>query len=294
VTFKYWYQSQTSNFSRATVLKLMSRSEPTLVFFPAYYDQNWSSVEGPRGSHFEGVELPRGYAGCLIAVYRITDLVRYPILLDITFTPAWQQATPFQTLTAIENSNTADGPGFYTVPRDLAVARSTLEEAVQSLSEDVTDHARIVTGIRDGAWVARGRPEGPQSSLLQFKPRSVPRHAILIAEGELHTGGVSFGLVTGADRSAIVSVTRPGPFVVALEAPVDGDFGVTVATDIVPWWPASRVGHRVGPLVEWIPGATLRTDLVVKRIGWWVGDPRRAGGQLPVTEREVHAGHDQD
>jgi len=295
VTFRYWYQDQTSNFSRGTVLRLTPRGEPTRVFFPAYYDQSWSSFEGPRGSHFEGVELPGGYTGCLSAVYRITDLVRYPMLLDITFTPAWQQATAFQTLAAIENSNPADGSDFYTMPRDLVVARSTLEEAVRLISDDVADRARIVTETRDGGWVAKGRPDGPQSSLLQFKPRSVPRHAILVAEGELHTGGVSFGLGTAAEhRSAIVSLTRPGPFVVALEAPVEGDFGVAVATDIVPWWPASRVGHRVGPLVEWIPGATLRTDLVVKRIGWWVGDTRRAGGQLPVTEREFNAGHDQD
>ena len=31
-----------------------------------------------------------------------------------------------------------------------------------------------------------------------------------------------------------------------------------------------KEARRVGPLVGWIPGATLRTDVVVNRIGWWI------------------------
>ena len=145
--------------------------------------------------------------------------------------------------------------------------------------------------------MARGRAEGPQSSLLQFRPRTVPEHALLIAEGELHRGGVSFGLHMAGRRSVVVSVTRPGPFVVVLEAPAEGEFGVSIANDIVPWWPASHIGHRVGPLVEWIPGATLRTDVVVKRIGWRIGDARRAAVDNPEyssPRRNASAGHDQD
>ena len=98
-----------------------------------------------------------------------------------------------------------------------------------------------------------------------------------------------------------VSVRQPGPFVVALQAPADGEFGIVVANDIVPWWPASQIGHRVGPLVGWIPGATLQTDLRVKRIGWWTGDTTvgRAARAIDeprrfVTEEYASAGHDQN
>jgi hypothetical protein len=111
----------------------------------------------------------------------------------------------------------------------------------------------------------------------------VLRHAVLVAEGELRAGGVSFGLFPSEGRKVAVSVSQPGPFVVTLEAPSDGDFGVAIANDIVPWWPASQIGHRIGPLVEWIPGATLRTDLVVKRIGWWT-----------PSREEPRAGRDKD
>ena len=98
----------------------------------------------------------------------------------------------------------------------------------------------------------------------------------MIAEGELRAGGVSFALLAGGQKRVSASVTAPGPFVVALEAPDQGEFAVAVAANIEAWWPASRIGHRVGPLVEWIPGATLRTDVAVKRIGWSTLNPAAA------------------
>jgi hypothetical protein len=211
----------------------------------------------------------------MTALYRVSDRKRFPLLLDMTLAPAWEQATPFQTLTTIEHSHTAGVPGFYTVPHNLVVTRSAFAEGVQSISNDVTDRASIAIRRRNGGWEATGRAEGPQSSLLRFRGRTVPGHAVLIAEGDLRTGGVSFGLLTGTHAGVKVSVTEPGPFVVALEAPASGEVGVALANDIVPWWPASHIGRRVGPLVEWIPGATLRTDVVVNRIGWWIDDSRR-------------------
>jgi len=275
VNFRYWYREKPSDFSRQIVLKLMPSGGATRVFFPAYYNHSWSSSKGPSESHFDGIELPRRDSGCMTALYRITDRSRFPLLLDMTLAPAWEQAMPFQTLTTIEHPHSGGAPGFYTVPSDLVVTRSAFAEGAQSISNEVTDRASIATRSRNGAWVATGRADGPQSSLLRFRGRTVPRHSVLVAEGELHTGGVSFGLLTGMHAGVKVSVTEPGPFVVALEAPADGEFGVAVANDIVPWWPASHIGRRVGPLVAWIPGATLRTDVVVNRIGWWIDGSRR-------------------
>jgi hypothetical protein len=247
----------------------------TRVFFPAYYNHSWSSAKGPSESHFDGIELPRRYSGCLTALYRIPDRRRFPLLLDMTLAPAWEQAMPFQTLTAIEHLHSGGAPAFYTAPADLVVTRSAFAEGAQSISNDVTDRAGMATRSRNGAWAATGRADGPQSSLFRFRGRTVLRHSVLVAEGELHTGGVSFGLLAGMHAGVKVSVTEPGPFVVALEAPADGEFAVAVANDIVPWWPASHIGRRVGPLVGWIPGATLRTDVVVNRIGWWSDGSRR-------------------
>lgn len=279
VTFRYWSDNRTGDFSRAMVLTLMSQGGPTRIFFPAYCDRSWSTFEGPSGSCFERIELPRGHAACLSALYRVTDLERCPLLLGITFAPAWEQAAAFQTIMAFERPEAAERHSFYTVPRELAVPRSALENGIASIGSDITERAAIAAVTPDGGLRIRGRPEVPQSTLVRFRPRAVARHAMLIAEGELRTGGVSFDLVAAGRRPVRAPVAASGPFVVAVQAPEAGDFAVTIANDVVAWWPASRIGHRVGPLVEWIPGVTLWTDLVVKRIGWSTADADRAGAR---------------
>ncbi len=62
----------------------MTSGEVTRVFFPAYYNHSWSSLKGPSESHFDGIELPGRYSGCMTALYRITDRRRFPILIDMT------------------------------------------------------------------------------------------------------------------------------------------------------------------------------------------------------------------
>ena len=69
-------------------------------------------------------------------------------------------------------------------------------------------------------------------------------------------------------RVSEVVVNEPGPFLAALAVPEEGEVAVTLTNRITPWWPAEYVGHRVGPLVGWIPGATLRNDFVLRRVGW--------------------------
>jgi hypothetical protein len=287
VTFKYWYQDKTTDFSRVVIVRLQTSGKATRVFIPVYYNHSGSSLNGPT-RYFEGVELPRRYADCLTALERITDPKAYSLLVDFTLAPGWEQATLFQTLTTVERAHRAGGPDFYTVPPELVVTRSAFADDVQSIANDVIDRAGIARQLPDGGWIAKGRAEGPQSSLLRFGDRTVPRHAVLVAEGELHRGRVSFNLLRAGQSSTRVSVNEPGPFVVALEAPDEGDFAVTVANDIVPWWPASRIGRRVGPLVQWIPGATLQTHLVLKRIGWATMDAHRAGApvDVPLSHRE--------
>src|SRR5262249_271600 len=169
VTFKYWYETKTSDFSKEALVRLTADGQPTRVFFPAFYDRSWSSAEGPSGSYFEGVELPREYAGCLAALYRITDLERYPMLLNITFAPGWENAAAHQTRAGIERANRSEGPALYALPRDFVVTRAMVESSLESISDDVTDRAGIATRNGAGAWVFRGRPQLPQSSLLQFK-----------------------------------------------------------------------------------------------------------------------------
>jgi hypothetical protein len=268
VRFRYSYQDKTSDLSRDVILNLAAPEQPTAVFLPVYYNHTWSSGDGPAGSHFDGIELPGRHAGCLEALYRIADVKRYPLLLGMTLPPDWEKAVPFQTVETIERSRASGHLRFYTVPADLVVTRAAITGSVHSISADVTGRARMAAPDAAGAWAAKGRADAPRSTLLEFRERVVPRHAVLVAEGELRAGGVSFALQSSAPQSVRVSVVDPGRFVVALEAPAAGPAAVVIANDIVPWWPASHIGRRVGPFVGWIPGATLRTDVVVSRIGW--------------------------
>jgi hypothetical protein len=286
VTFRYRYHDKTSDFSREMILKLSRHGEATRVFFPAYHDENWWSAEISLAAYFDGIELPLGYDGCLTGLSRSTDLERYPLLLDLTLVPRWEEATPFQTIAAFENPNTADGPAFYTAPRDLVVTRAAFDDGFRPAGEAI-ERSPVVTNARDGGWIVKGRALVPRSPILRFKPRSVTREDVLIVEGELRTGAVSFVLLAAGHRQAAVTVRDAGPFVVALAVPVDGDLEVAIANDIADWWPANRIGRRVGPFAGWIPGATLRTDLVLRRVGWWTRGDARIQPTTPQPQPSV-------
>jgi hypothetical protein len=260
LTLKYAGADITNDFSRKAVVTIPRGSAPTRMFFPAY--------DNPQGPRFEGIELPRQSAGCLTSVSRVADVSRYPMLLDITFTPEWERAALYQTLSSLERARSTDGPTFYTVPKDLVVARRPPDQTTPLSPADVVERASIATAGLDGSWTIRGRPEIPTSYLLRFKDRQVAQGTVLIVTGEIRRGEFLVGLLDGEQWNGNVAVGERGPFVVAVEAPRDGKFGVLLTADLKPRWPASHIGHRIGPLVEWLPGATLWSDLVLEKLEW--------------------------
>ena len=62
-------------------------------------------------------------------------------------------------------------------------------------------------------------------------------------------------------------VTEAGPFLATLGVPADGAYTLEIHTQIDPWWPASHIGRRLGPLVGWIPFVTLQEDVTFSRLG---------------------------
>jgi hypothetical protein len=241
-------------------VRLVPGRPSTYVFLPAYYSD---------ASHLEGIELPSAAAACLTGVYRVADLSRFPMLLDLVFEPDWEQAPLVHTLASIERAWTGAAlPRIYANPPDLIVRRAALEQPLDDSSADVTHQATIVRHGSAAEWVVRGRPESPTSDLLRFNARQTRKGALFIAQGELRTGGLSLSLLHEGERMITVAVQEPGPFLVALAVPVSGDVAALVANNVVTWWPASHIGRRVGPLVEWLPGATLRNDFVLSRVGW--------------------------
>jgi hypothetical protein len=258
VTLRYEWADKSNDFSRDLLLPLDSR-EPIRVFFPAYYNQRWS--------YFAGVTLPTRYADCLTALSRVDDRVMPPLLLDLTFTPRWREQALYQTLASLEAA--PSGTILYvTAPERLALTRRAIEQPLPVANADVMERAPIVTPASDGGWTVRGRPAAQTTSFLRFRDRPLRRGDVLVVRGEARRGGFVLGLQSGGQWAGSVEVNQRGPFVAAVEAPSDGNFTVLVRAALRPHWPATYVGHRIGPWVEWLPGATLWSDLVIDTIGF--------------------------
>ena len=254
--------SQLGNiYSRVRDVRLAPGSKPTYVFFASY----------SMFAHFEGIELPREQAGCVSAFYRITDLSSTPMLLGLMLEPEWEHERFAQTIKSLERDDIDRRtlPRVLVAPRDLVVTRDALGASLAGAPEDAVRQAAFATRSQAGEWTVRGRPDIPTSELIALKESTVPAGATFVAQGELARGGATFALVDGNHRVvASVSVDEAGPFLVSLAAPAAGTYALSVNAHIAPWWPASWIGHRIGPLVGWIPFATLREDLTVRRMGW--------------------------
>ncbi|HVZ23108.1 MAG TPA: hypothetical protein VG871_18675 [Vicinamibacterales bacterium] len=259
VTLKYAWTMIANDFSREAVVALGRHTGPTRMFFPAFYH---------GFTHFAGLELPREYAGCLTSLSRVADVRRFPILLDITFTPTWRQAALYQTIDLVESRDDGGEPGYFTTPRTLVVSAEALDRPAPFAPADVVERASIVTRTPDGRWVIRGRPPLQTSYLLRFRAHQARRGDLFVAKGTTRTGSFLIGPLEGEQWSGNVAVDRRGAFVVAVQPTEDGEYGVLLSADLKPHFPADHIGHRIGPWVEWIPGATLWIDIVLDRIGW--------------------------
>jgi len=259
VTFKYASAEKLNDFSRHMVMALGRHSnEPTRVFFPAYYYAD--------ASHFQGIEVPAGHELCLTSLSRVKDTSTPPLLLDVTFAPAWQSTRLFQTLSAVERDHrTVDA--YFSSPDDVVLTNQVLDRAPSEPGNHLLERAAIARQMAGDSWLIKGRPDTPTAHLLRFKDRPVKRGMILLARGEARRGTFRIGLVEGTQWVRNVAVTSGGPFVAAVRAPDDGDFGIAISADLTARWPAKYIGHRFGPWLEWLPGATLWSDLTIQEIG---------------------------
>jgi hypothetical protein len=262
VTFRYRTEGDASDFSRALSLSLISPGAPTRVWFPAYYNGEWS--------HFVGVEVPLGYERCLESIGYVADLTRYPLLIGLTLPPDWEHATLFQTLTALESANpgTGDRHAIHTIPADTFVTRTAFEGRL--VNPAALDYGSEIARRADdgGGWIISGRPPFPTSPLVSYAPHRVGSTAVFVAEGELRDGAVNIGLTRAGHWARNLEIRNRGPFLIAIAPPEAGEYGVLVTSQLSDRWPANRVGHRLSRLVWWIPGVVYHDDLVIRRMGW--------------------------
>jgi hypothetical protein len=80
-----------------------------------------------------------------------------------------------------------------------------------------------------------------------------------VARGEVVNGGVSIGVTKHGQWVGVLNMSRPGPFVVALQMPAAGDYGVTVA---------NCVESSVGGLLGKVRRPVLENHFSVSHAGW--------------------------
>lgn len=257
VTIRYPAIGSRTVFSRTFPVRIVPGTQPTYVVFPAY-------------DAFAGLELPRGHASCLTGVERVSDLSSTPVLPDLMLEPGWEDFTFAQTIASMERDDIERRrlPRFAVSQPGLVITARALTSPLAAISAEVTRSAAIV-GRSGGDWIVRGRPDIPTAELMSLRGRPLGVNDQFVAQGEVRRGGISFALVDANRRvAARAVVTSPGPFLAAIAPPEDGTYTLEIHTEIDPWWPASHIGRRVGPLVGWIPFVTLQEDVTLSRMGW--------------------------
>lgn len=97
-------------------------------------------------------------------------------------------------------------------------------------------------------WRIKGSAKTRFAYFLQSAAVHRPKGALLVATGDVRTGGFTLGFLRDDQWAAQVSVNGPGPFRAALSSPDDGDYALVVAANL--------------------PGRSLEADIDIARIGW--------------------------
>lgn len=266
VTLRYQTVGDPTDFSRPLNIRLAVGQAPERLFFPAYFLG--------RYSHFAGIDVPERLASCVSKVSRVADLAPFRLLPTIRFTPGWREAKLYHTLLAFEEPD--DGmpvlPVAHTLPKDLPVTRKTLADASAWLSSGLVYGASTVRGPVAGPWAIRGTPNQPDSNVMRFAEHTAEANAVFVVRGTLLRGGVTIGILKAEQWAAALNVVSPGPFVVAIAAPVRGVYTPVINNFVTPSWFESVWGGRLkgvtrrAPWLNPILGSVNAVD--VTRAGW--------------------------
>ena len=151
-----------------------------------------------------------------------------------------------------------------TWPEDAEVTR--LSPTFDPVDPSSAGRADIVT-FRRRRWVVRGTAEDRFSYLMYFKERTVRDGEYFLATGELHEGGLSFGLQIDEEWIGLAHVTTRGPFAVVLK-PDAGRYHLVLANNITT--KRDDLYREYGVFAVWkiLTGALLPTSFEIDRAGW--------------------------
>src|SRR5207244_7920152 len=126
-------------------------------------------------------------------------------------------------------TNVDETPQIHTFPPDLLVRRSLIAAPIQPLARSDIAQQSGTLAMAGTPWRVSGvGGRGRFLYLAETRPREVRQGTLLLAQGRLVRGGISFGLVRDGVWAAQLAVTAPGSFVAIVRAPQDGEYEVAL------------------------------------------------------------------
>jgi hypothetical protein len=274
VPLTFWYHSPfpDGNYSRDYVVDLDERGEPTIILFPVFYDAQYVQ--------FKGMLLAAAHRSCVVSVSRIKKAHEPIVLLSAVLPPDWRESPLYSTLTSFEQSDEdrrhAGRPTQVTTPTVLPLPRRLdLQRFVPDPAKEF--YAAGVTRREGGALVMKGFTL--QHAVL-IAEQQLAQGTIVVARGKVRAGRLSLIVADPIGRLTSVAVEAPGPFVIALEAPVSESYSVILDAVVVDSGVWQQLLVR---LPEWLlrkfPRLERKVDMEVEALGWLAPLESAAGSQ---------------
>jgi hypothetical protein len=174
-------------------------------------------------------------------------------MLELRLPPAWEAADLFQTIDGFESrTNPEQTPQVHTFPADLEVGRQLLMQPIVPLDAAAISQRSPTLDTTHPVWINQGvggvGGKGPFLYLFEMSATQLEEGQLALVQGEIRSGGVSFGLVSNGAWIAQAGVTRPGPFIVVVRVPMSGTHSLVLANNLT--------------------GASLHSDVRIDRVGW--------------------------
>jgi hypothetical protein len=167
-------------------------------------------------SRFSGIELPSNQAPCLDSLDVVTRTRRLATLLDVTLPTHWQTARRYQAFnfepsaSLFANATQVYGDASSGLPSALKNA-DVHWQAESQLSGDFT--------LTQGGWNYSGAPVTSAAYIAVANKVKLVGGSRLIIEGNLKSGGTTFGLQEDNRWVTNVAVTGVGHYAVVLDVP---------------------------------------------------------------------------
>ena len=232
-TIRYTAKSPAVDFTHHVEVPLPLADRRPLVLllpvFPKYFVLGRDEVL----SRFDGIEVAPNAAACVGAIRRMSPGDSQGVLLTAILSPDWSEARHYQTLIGFErryDGKPWDTEIYSTMPRH-SLTRSILNRPVESIVTALDYRFPAVRFVGPAGVEMTARADGPYAYLVQAIGRPLQPGRYAIAEGQLFSGGLTFGLLRDHAWYQQVHIGDAGRFVAVAQTLGAGSFAIVLANE---------------------------------------------------------------